>query len=216
MDPRSTPLLGLALVGCAAHHQPSDGHLHHHFDDADRWAQHFEDPARDAWQKPDEVLAALELAPDALVADIGAGTGYFPVRVAKRVPRGRVYGVDLSPSMVAYLAQRAQREGLANLTAIQATEDDARLPEAVDLVMLVDTYHHLDDRPAYFRRLAGQVRPGGRLVVIDFKLSSSMGPPASAKVPPEAVAAELAEAGWVLKASPELLPEQYLLVFARR
>ncbi len=215
MARRSLLSLLFATLGCAAH-RPSDGHLHHHFDDAERWAAHFEDPSRDAWQKPDEVLAGLHLAPGARVADIGAGTGYFPVRVARLVPQGRVYAVDLEPSMVAYLGQRAAKEGLANLTPVQAAEDDPRLPEPVDLVLVVDTYHHLQDRPAYFRRLQASVRPGGRLVVIDFRKRSLMGPPPSARLTEAQVEQELGEAGWKLESTSELLPEQYLLTFVRR
>ena len=94
---------------------------HRSFDDADEWARRFEDPKRDAWQRPDEVIRLLALAPDAKVADIGSATGYFPVRVAKVVPRGHVYGVDIESSMVEYLARRAQREGLSNITTLLGT-----------------------------------------------------------------------------------------------
>jgi SAM-dependent methyltransferase len=189
---------------------------HHRFEHAAEWARRFEDPARDAWQRPDQVLALLRLAPDARVADIGAATGYFPVRVAGLVPAGRVYGVDIEASMVAYLGERAAREGLGNLTAVLGSPSDPRLPEPVDLVMVVNTYHHLEDRPAYFRRLLGSLRPGGRLVVIDFKRTSTMGPPVSARLSPETVRRELEEAGWRLLEAPDLLPEQDLLLFGRR
>ncbi len=136
----------------ASSHQ---GHMPHSFDNADEWAKRFEDPARDAWQKPDEVVAALALAPDAKVADVGSGTGYFAVRLARAVPRGHVYGADIEPDMARYLAERARREGLSNLTPVLAAADDAKLPEPVDLVLVVNTYHHIGEREAYFRRLLG-------------------------------------------------------------
>lgn len=206
-------LVLLALAGCTgAHHQHT---AHHRFDDAEAWAKSFENPERDAWQKPDQVIAALELAPDAKVADIGAATGYFPVRVARVVPQGHVYGVDVESSMVEYLNKRAATEGLANLSAVLASFDDAKIPEPVDLVMMVNTYHHIENRPAYFARLAASLKPGGRLAIVDFRKGSSRGPPDSEKVPPEQVAKELAEAGYAQSASFDFLPEQFFVVFTR-
>lgn len=203
----------LAFAGCTgAHHQHT---AHHRFDDADAWARHFESPERDAWQKPDEVIAALKLAPDAKVADIGAATGYFPVRIARVVPQGHVYGVDIESSMVEYLNKRATDEGLTNLTAVQAAFDDAKIPEPVDVVMMVDTYHHIENRPVYFAKLAAALRPGGRLAIVDFRKGSSRGPPDSEKVTPEQVAKELGEAGYVQDESFDFLPEQYFVVFKR-
>src|SRR5215813_4882724 len=129
-------------------------HAHEHrFSDAERWAKIFDDPGRDAWQKPREVIAALAVAPDSAIADIGSGTGYFAVRLARAAPKGRVYGVDTEPSMVKYLDQRAKHEGLANLVSIAGHPGDANLPGKVDLVLLVDVYHHIADRPRYFDKL---------------------------------------------------------------
>ena len=91
--------------------------------DADSWAKVFDDPERDRCQKPHEVIMALRLAPDAKVADIGAGTGYFAARLAHMSPNGRIYAVDLEPDMVKYLAERAKREGLVNLLAVLAKAD---------------------------------------------------------------------------------------------
>jgi len=209
LRPVFAPLALLVFVTACTHAH----HGQHHFDDAESWAQHFEDPARDAWQKPAEVIAALKLSPDAKVADIGAATGYFPVRIAKVVPQGHVYGVDIETSMVDYLAKRAEREGLTNLTAVLAAMDDPKIPEPVDLVMLVDTYHHIGERPAYFAHVAKLLRPGGRLAIIDFTRQSKMGPPADEKIPPEQPEAELAQGGFVKLQSFEFRPEQYFEVF---
>lgn len=206
-------VVALALAGCTGAHHSSTAH--HRFDDAESWAKHFESPERDAWQKPDDIIAALKLAPDAKVADIGAATGYFPVRVARVVPQGHVYGADIESSMVEYLAKRAASEGLANLTAVQAAVDDAKIPEPVDVVMMVDTYHHIEHRPAYFAKLAASLKPGGRLAIVDFRKGSSRGPPDSEKVTPEQVAKELGEAGYVQDESFDFLPEQYFVTFKR-
>ena len=105
-------------------------HTHQHrFDDAHKWSQVFDDPARDAWQKPHEVIQALAPKPDAVIADVGAGTGYFAMRFAHMVPKGRVYAVDTEPAMVKHLAERAKRSGLKNLVALQAASESPNLPQ---------------------------------------------------------------------------------------
>jgi cyclopropane fatty-acyl-phospholipid synthase-like methyltransferase len=191
------------------------GAMPHSFDNADEWAQRFEDPARDAWQKPDEVLAALALAPEAKVADVGSATGYFAVRLARAVPQGHVYGVDIEPDMARYLAERARREGLSNLTPVLAAPDDARLPEPVDLVLIVNTYHHIGEREAYFRRLLGALKPRGRVAIIDFRKGQPMGPPEQHRLAPEHVRQEMESAGYRFVEEHGFLPNQYFLVFSR-
>lgn len=213
------------LVFSACAHSPSDtgapgamthhGAMPHGFENADEWARRFEDPARDAWQKPDEVVAALGLAPAAKVADVGSATGYFAVRLARAVPQGRVYGVDIEPDMARYLGERARREGLGNLTPVLATPEDAKIPEPVDLVLVVNTYHHIGDREAYFRRLHGALTPQGRVVIIDFRKGQPMGPPEVHRLPPEQVRQELEAAGYRFVEEHGFLPNQYFLVFTR-
>jgi predicted methyltransferase len=189
-------------------------HTHQHsFGDAEKWAHVFDDPERDAWQKPHEVIRALALEPGAAVADLGAGTGYFAARLANMLPKGTVYAVDIEPAMVKYLAERAQREKLANLKPVAGTAGDPRLPAKVDLILLVDVYHHIEDRERYFRKLAAALNPGGRVAVIDFRMDSPSGPPKSARVAPERVKAELAAAGYALAEEHGFLPRQYFLLF---
>lgn len=189
-------------------------HTHQHgFSDADRWAKVFDDPERDRWQKPHEVIMALKLAPDAKVADIGAGTGYFAARIAHMTPNGRVYAVDLEPDMVKHLTERARREGLNNLVPVQARPDSAQLPEKVDRILLVDTYHHIGDRIAYFQRLQDSLKPGGEVAIIDFTLESPIGPPKNTRVPARKVAEEMTLAGYAQVAQHGFLPNQYFLVF---
>jgi SAM-dependent methyltransferase len=201
----------LALAVPAAAQTP---HTHQHtFKDAEKWSHVFDDPDRDAWQKPHQVIQALALAPEARVADLGAGTGYFSSRLANMLPKGRIYAVDVEPDMVRFLAERAKREGLGNLTAVHGAPDDPRLPEKADLVLLVDVYHHIDGREAYFRKLRGALRPGGRVAIIDFTLDSPRGPPVAARVAPGKVKAEMKAAGFALAAEHRFLPDQYFLVF---
>ena len=205
-------LVGVVMPAGAARAQSPHSHQHR-FGDAERWAQVFDDPARDRWQKPDEVIAALGLAPDDVVADIGAGTGYFAVRLAAAVPQGKVYGVDLEPDMVKYLAERARREQLPNLVAILGAADEPRLPEKVDLILMVDVYHHIEDRGRYFRGLHGSLGPDGRVAVIDFRMDSPVGPPKAARIEAQRVIDELRGAGYRLAQEYEFLPNQYFLVF---
>jgi predicted methyltransferase len=210
---RLLPALLLLAAVTAAAQAP---HTHRHsFGDAEKWAHVFDDPERDAWQKPHQVIQALGLRPDAVIADIGAGTGYFAVRFANMVPAGKVYAVDVEPDMVRYLAERAKKEKRANLVAVKGAAGDPRLPEKADLVVLVDVYHHIEQRERYFRALAASLKPGGRVAVIDFRMDSPSGPPKSARVAPERVKAELAAAGYALSEEHGFLPRQYFLVFTR-
>lgn len=185
----------------------------HSFGGAEHWARVFDDPARDEWQKPHEVIQALALAPNSAVADIGSGTGYFSVRLAHFVPKGRVYGVDIEQDMVKYLAERAKRDGLANITSVLGRPDDPRLPSPVDVVLMVDVYHHIADRGLYFRKLRSSLKAGGRIVIIDFNERSQSGPPKSQRIAPDRVKAELDAAGYAFSKEFDFLPNQYFLVF---
>ena len=209
-------LLACALAAAPAIAQHGEQPHHQRFDDAANWSRVFDDPAREEWQKPAEVIRALKLAPDAAIADIGSGTGYFAVRLARSVPQGRVYGADLEPDMVRFLNERAAKEGLPNLRSVLAAEDRPNLPGPVDLVLLVDTYHHVARRAAYFESLRKQLKPGGRVAIIDFTLESPTGPPVRHRIAPQKVAEEMAQAGYRLAEEHRFLPNQYFLVFAPR
>jgi predicted methyltransferase len=205
-------IIAMATLCTAAVAQSPD-HANHKFSGAEHWAKVFDDPERDKWQKPHDVIAALKLAPNQSVADIGAGTGYFAVRFAHMLPQGRVYGVDVEPDMVKYLGERAKKENLANLTAVAGAPDDARIPAPVDLVILVDVYHHIDQRAEYFRKLRASLKPGGRIAVIDFRLDAPTGPPKNARIAPDRVKTEMKNAGYAIDAEHAFLPNQYFLIF---
>ncbi len=199
------------------HDTPASGgpHAHHSFDDPAAFAQRLDAPERDAWQKPDEVLASFQLSDDATVAEIGAGTGYFVVRLARHLTNGTVIGLDAEPKMVAYVQQRAEELGLTNVDARLAQQDAASaLHEQVDLLLCVDTYHHLADRVAYFSTYLHHLTVGGKLIIIDRALSAPEGPPADHRLSPETVKQELTRAGFTLVTEIDfLLPYQYYLVF---
>jgi cyclopropane fatty-acyl-phospholipid synthase-like methyltransferase len=204
-------LAGLWLTACRSTTATNYG-----VDDADAWASKYEDPNRAEWQKPDEVIAALHFQPDMHVADIGSATGYFAVRVAKAVPQGHVYGADVESTMVDYLNRRIAREGITNVTSHVADFDDAKLPVPVDVILLVNTYHHIEQRPVYFKKLMASLKKSGRLAIIDFTVESKLGPVAEAKISPAQVEAELKEAGFAKIESFDFLPEQFFSVFVPR
>jgi predicted methyltransferase len=221
-SPALSAVVAVLLAACAhdaaqpqpqpASHPEHGGHAHR-FDDAERWAKVFDDPARDAWQHPDEVIAALALTPAMTVADVGAGTGYFTVRLARALPDGAAIAVDIEPDMVRYVEARARREGLANVRAVQSTPDDPRLePVSVDRVLIVDTWHHVDDRVAFAKKLAAALKPGGQIAIVDFTLDASHGPARRHRLAPDQVIAELAAAGFVATVAPVQLPEQYVVI----
>lgn len=208
-------LIGCGRGGDTAPQHPHGDHFHKRFENADEWARVFDDPARDEWQMPGRVIDALALSPNSRVADVGAGTGYFAVRIAKRIPAGTVYAVDIEPDMVRFLGDRAKKENLPNLHPVAASADDAKLPDSVDLVLVVDTYHHIPARPEYFRKLGASIAQNGRLVIVDFTQASEMGPPKEHRIAPETVESELAGSGWKKIGSHDFLPNQYFLIFGR-
>jgi predicted methyltransferase len=115
--------------------------------------------------------------------------------------------------MVKYLGERAKKENLSNLTAVAGAPDDARIPAPVDLVILVDVYHHIDKRADYFRKLRASLKPGGRVAVIDFRMDAPTGPPKNARIAPERVKTEMQSAGYLLGEEQAFLPNQYFLIF---
>lgn len=162
---------------------------------------------------PARVIETLQLKPGQIVADIGAGTGYFSTRLAKSAAAPKVYAVDIEPSMVAHLTERAKQEGLTNMTAVLAGADRTNLPEAVDMVLVVDTFHHIPSRIAYFTALKARLKPGARLAIVDFRKDAPQGPPVEFRFTPDQISAELAKAGFGLQASYDFLPQQLFLVY---
>jgi ubiquinone/menaquinone biosynthesis C-methylase UbiE len=201
-------------------HGAHDATARHSFEDVEHWVSVFDDPARDAWQKPAAVVTALQLRPGMRVADLGAGTGYFSRYLAAAVGEsGTVFAVDTEPHLVVHLRERAEREHLSNLVPILASADTPRLPAGcVDLVLIVDTVHHIDDRINYLRRLQGVLTPDGRVVVVDFKKQADIpvGPPPEHRLARAQVVEEFTSAGYRLVGEPDLLPYQYLLIFRAR
>jgi ubiquinone/menaquinone biosynthesis C-methylase UbiE len=169
----------------------------------------YEGPGRDGWQQPERVIQALELSPGQAVADLGSGGGYFTFRLAEAIgPGGTVYAIDIDRGLNDYVRRRAAREGRANIAVIQAEPNDPRIPAGgVDLIFTCNTYHHIDDRKAYFARARQSLREGGRLAIIDYhdKHGSS---------PADVIRSEMEAAGYRLERQHDFLTRQNFLVFS--
>lgn len=182
-----------------------------------------EGPDREAWQKPDQIMDALGIADGAVVADLGAGGGWFTMRLARRVgPNGLVYAQDIQEEMIDVIRRRVERENLSNVRIVLGTDTDPRLPRGLDAVLIVNSYNEMND-PAQpgailtlLRNLAAALKPQGRIGVVDFTPGNGgPGPAANERVPPATVIATTAAAGLRLVKREALPPYQYLLVFGR-
>jgi ubiquinone/menaquinone biosynthesis C-methylase UbiE len=217
----SALLVGLSFFPAALFAQAaaSAPEMHHRHGDPMAYIASLDDPARDAYQKPHEVLKALALRPGEVVADIGAGSGYFALRFAQAVGEtGRVYAVDVSPDMVRHLNRRLRDAGVRNVVTVLSDPDDPLLPDAsVDRFVIVDTWHHIEDQPKYLGLLKRMLKPGGQVVHIDFhKRDLPVGPPAGMKIAREDLVKQMEAAGFRLAAEHTFLPYQYFLLFAVR
>jgi predicted methyltransferase len=193
-------------MACAEHrHQ-------HHGGAAEQWA-HLDEPDRDDWQRPGLVVAAAGLTDGHVVADIGAGTGYFEVHLSRAVgARGRVLALDVNPNLVERMKRRFHDAGLNNVEARVLQHDDPGLePRSLDRVLIIDLWHHLHDRVGYGRKLRAALRPEGRLLVIDRDAAASHAPPVEMRISVATVIGELEAAGFSARVLPQALPRQFMV-----
>jgi cyclopropane fatty-acyl-phospholipid synthase-like methyltransferase len=215
--PPAAAMLALGSLALAQDVQTrSPEEMHRLHQDRQAYIAFLEDPARDAYQKPHEVMAALDLKPGEVIADIGSGSGYFTLRVAAHVGEsGRVYGVDVDPEMVRHLNRRVRDAGLRNVRVILADPDDPLLPEPVDRFLIVDTWHHIGDQATYLALMRKLLTPRGQVVMIDFqKRELPLGPPVAMKIAREELIRQMETNGFHLVKEHTFLPYQYFLVFA--
>ncbi len=212
------PVLLMAAVfipGCAEkQHKPAPA-AQVRFDDIQMWINAFEDPDRHTWQKPEEVIKRMNIRLSDVIVDIGAGSGYFTRRFAFAALAGKATGLDVEPSMVQYMHEDAEKRNLLNYEARIVKIDDPELGDnTTDIVFLCNTYHHIDNRIAYFSNVSKSLKTGGRLVIVDYyKKKLPHGPPPEHKLEKEIVIRELEEAGYHLLRTHDFLPYQYFLEF---
>lgn len=174
-----------------------------------------EGPDRDAWQRPEQIMDHLGIAEGSVVADLGAGGGWFTIRLARRVgPNGRVYAQDIQPEMIGAIKRRVEREELRNVETVLGTPRDPQLPAPVDVVLIVDSYYEMDDPQALLKNLRGSLKPGGRIGIVEYSRNGhGPGPPMQERVDPERVIRDAAAAGLRLASRGDFLRYQYLLEF---
>ena len=180
-------------------------------------------PDRDDWSKPDLIMDALAVADGAVVADLGAGGGWFTLRLARRVgPNGMVYAQDIQPQMIEAINRRVQQEGLSNVRTVLGTPTDPRLPGGLDAVLIVDAYREMDEplKPeviqGLLRGINRALKPQGRVGIVDFlQGSGGPGPAAEDRVKPDTIIAMVEASGLRLQSRENVPPFQYLLVFGK-
>jgi SAM-dependent methyltransferase len=175
-------------------------------------------PDRDLWQRPDQIMDALGVADGSVVADIGAGSGWFTIRLARRVgPQGLVYAEDVQTEMINAISRRVGREGLNNVKPVLGLKNDPRLPaQSIDAALMVDAYHEIENRVAVLANLARALKPQGRIGVVDFRLDGTgPGPSIEERVSPDVVVKDATQAGLRLIRQEPFLPFQYFLIFGK-
>ena len=173
---------------------------------------------RSEWQQPDRVMDALLIADGFRVADVGAGGGWFTIRLARRVgPQGRVYAEDIQPEMIVSIEQRVKREDLKNVEIRSGTASDPNLPKGLNAVLMVDTYPQIREPIAVLTSIAASLGPNGKLGIVDFKPDGAggPGPDLSERISPEVIKRQAAAAGLKLISHETFLKYQYLLIFGK-
>jgi arsenite methyltransferase len=174
------------------------------------------DPARDAWQKPKQVVERLDIQPGARVADLGAGGGYFTWYLAAAVgPQGKVYAAEIDDTALAIIEKEMNSRGVTNVVPIRAEPGDAKLAEPVDLVFSCDTYHHMEDRVAYFQSLARYLKPDGKVAILDFHAEGFFSGLLGHGTTRQEVRREMESAGYRLAADYDFIDRQHFQIFSR-
>jgi len=216
-------LILLMALPSAVHAQDAvkrdDHQMHRLHNDPKAYIGALEDPQRDAYQKPHEVLKALNIKPGEIIADIGAGSGYFTFRLSHFVgDKGKVYAVDVSPDMILHINRSIRDQKANNVVTVLADPDDPLLPDqSVNRFFICEVWHHIENQTKYLTLMKKMLKPGGEVVMIDFqKKEFPVGPPMNMRIAREDVIKRLESNGYRLTKEHTFLPYQYFLVFVPR
>jgi len=176
-----------------------------------------EQPDRDEWQRPDKIMDALGIGEASVVADLGAGSGWFTIKLAGRVgPNGMVYAEDIQRPMIQAIKIRVDRLGLKNVTTVLGKDTDPQIPVPVDAVLICDAYHEMEHPVSLLRNMATKLKPAGLIGIVDFtKDGGGPGPEMDDRVDPDTVIRDVQAAGLVLRSRETFLKYQYMLVFEK-
>jgi ubiquinone/menaquinone biosynthesis C-methylase UbiE len=176
-----------------------------------------ERPDREQTELPDQVVAQMELKPNQVVGDIGAGTGYFTFRLSARVPQGKIYAVDIQPEMLSIITTRRKTQQIENIVTVQGTETDVRLPEnMIDAVLLVDAYHEFSYPREMMESIVKSLKPGGRVILIEYRGEDPEVPIKRVhKMTVAQARREMEAVGLIWKETKNFLPSQHFIVFAK-
>jgi len=229
ITPRAIPVLALVTAlfgGCngrTSQNDPGPGApgptrehssgSEHPFPDPQTYAHRLDGPARDEWQRPEQVVELLECRPGMTAVDLGTGTGYFLSYLSKAVGhRGHVLALDVDPGLMEAMPARLEQEELQNVQPRLVTPGDPALePHSVDRILIVNTWHHISNRVSYAEKLLAGLRPGGLLLIVDFTMDSPEGPPPRLRLTNDTVLRELEAAGFTVEVVEESLPYQYVV-----
>lgn len=198
-------------------HKDKAGHHHRHkrFVEPEKMAKSWNDPQRDTYQKPAEIIASMTIKEGMVVADLGTGTGYLLPHLSKAVgAQGKVLAQDIEPKMLAYVGEQTKKQGLTNIQTVKGTRTSTGFqPASVDRVVTLNVWHHISDREGFAKHLATTLKPGGQLIIVDFlaQQTEGFGPPLKMRLSEQAVIKELQQAGWKAEVAKETMPRHYIV-----
>jgi len=210
-------ILTLSQSLLAAQNKPlSMEEMHRLHQDSKAYISFLDDPQRDGYQKPHEVIMALGLKQGEVIADIGSGSGYFTFRLAQHVGEtGRVFAVDVNPDMILHMNRRIRDMKLRNVVTVLSAPDDPLLMDgSIDRFFICDTWHHIQNQERYLALMKKMLKPGGQVIMIDFqKRESPVGAPMEMRIAREDLIKQLEANGFKIAQEHTFLPYQYFLVF---
>lgn len=205
-------------IDCPLRNKGVDANQIKPFEDTDKYIDFLERKDRAKWQKPDAVIEKLDLKGNEIIADVGAGSGYFSFRFASVLPKGKVYAIDIEPAMIRHIHHKTMTDNINNIEVVFAEPDDPKVPEDSDIVFVCDALHHVECKLLWLKKVHAEMQKGARLVLIEFKKGNlPEGPPEHMKIPKKEIISKVLSSGFT-KVSDfnNLLPYQTFLVFEKR